>query len=532
MQPRQTGKQRSQRIELDYYRQRGGFFKWKIAITIAALVVGVSALGYAMVSGGGKMANPGPVADGHAAFEQDCDQCHQAFSPIGSDAVRSVSLLGVSETEAIANTQAACTKCHLGETQPIGDHDRSKMDGDWPLLDQNSARCHADHQGRDHDLTVVSNQQCAICHARLADVCKQGTQVVQLAADNKSISSFTTDHGNFVSLQGKDPGTITFDHAQHLKPGQSGKGKDVIRLRDLEPELRERYRMRMLQLKATGMENLDTTDNGLVQLDCSSCHEMAGAPSGAITLRSDAELGRYMKPISVRRTLPGLSPHEPRRPQRRHLAHSSRGALERNRSVAASENRCPGSSPQPHQPAGNRCDRPASYAGETTERQRILDQWNNASVLANAREVLKEQCRKCHEDSLIQSDQSIIAARSPDAPPLIPSRWLANGVYDHAAHRSIDCVYCHRQAYEPGTPEAVGSDQTKVMIAGIESCAGCHRESGTATPSDLLSNGEPKPVFGGQSLWASDSCTMCHRYHMQTSPRAHSLISAAVGAVE
>jgi hypothetical protein len=146
------------------------------------------------------------------------------------------------------------------------------------------------------------------------------------------------------------------------------------------------------------------------------------------------------------------------------------------------------------------------------ESQQLTKQWQQAN-LEKSREMLKQQCLKCHEESLIASDQSIMAARDPDAPPLIPARWLAHGIYDHAAHRDVDCRYCHAQAYAAGNPELPGQDQNTVMISGIESCVGCHRPAETPTPNDLLVGSEPDPQFGGQSLWASDRCTMCHRYH-------------------
>jgi hypothetical protein len=119
---------------------------------------------------------------------------------------------------------------------------------------------------------------------------------------------------------------------------------------------------------------------------------------------------------------------------------------------------------------------------------------------------------------LIASNESIMAARDPDAPPLIPGRWLRYGIYDHAAHRDIDCRYCHAPAYAAGAPDQSGQDQNRVLIAGIDRCVGCHRPAESPTPAELLVAGEPDPRLGGQSLWASDRCTMCHRYHTSATP--------------
>lgn len=503
MPPRETGKEKSQRIQMDYHRQHGGLAKSKVALAILGLVFGVAVVGYSMVDGSG--ANPGDVAEGHAAFEQDCGKCHQALTPIGSDSVRNLSLLGISESDSIEHVEAACTACHHGPSNPIGGHYRSELSGDWPWVDKNCVGCHADHQGRDHDLTRVADEKCAQCHDNLESVCPSGSRVV-----DKKITSFSSQHGDFRSLQTEDPGTVTFDHAQHLKPGQAGQDKDLIRLGDLEPEMRERYRRKMLELKQSDPQwaALDTSDDGLVQLDCASCHQINGAPSGSVALSGDDEVGRYLKPISF--------------DDHCRACHSMNPA-----------GRTEGSLPIPHAAPWSEMDQWLAAKMVPSQQRRtssnptgigvteslpggdsasLAQQWKEAN-LDKSREMLKQQCLKCHQEGLISSDESIMAARDVDARPLIPSRWLKYGIYDHAAHRNVDCRYCHAQAYDDGTPAEPGKDQHMVMIAGIESCVGCHRPAESPTPAELLVATEPDPRLGGQSLWASDRCTMCHRYH-------------------
>ena len=62
------------------------------------------------------------------------------------------------------------------------------------------------------------------------------------------------------------------------------------------------------------------------------------------------------------------------------------------------------------------------------ESSNLLQQWKAAN-LESARQLLKEQCKKCHQESLIENDDAIMAARDSDAPPLIPNRWLKLGIY-------------------------------------------------------------------------------------------------------
>ena len=130
----------------------------------------------------------------------------------------------------------------------------------------------------------------------------------------------------------------------------------------------------------------------------------------------------------------------------------------------------------------------------TTPRQTISD-----AEISNARQLVRKQCEKCHDqDSL--TDQAIADARSGRSTPLIPPRWLQRGLYDHAAHRKVDCKFCHAAAY-------TGPPSSKPMIGGIETCVDCHRSSDVSMPERL------SDLPAGQPRWASDNCILCHRYH-------------------
>lgn len=508
--PRETGRERSQRIEMDHYRRRGGLAKSKIAMAVIGAGFGVAAMAYALVDS--KAVNTGPLSEPHASLEQDCQVCHQTLTPIASDSVRNFGLLGIDQHESIDHTFQSCTSCHRSSEHPIGDHFRDSMTADFQLLDKNCVLCHSEHHGRAHDIALVSEQQCAHCHGQLDSVLVSGSQSVQLGSDNTSIVSFTTQHGDFQSLANGDPGQVTFDHAQHLLPGQPGQGKDVMRLGDLEPEQREQYRRKMEQLKASDAQfaDLDTSDDGLVQLDCSSCHQLAGAPQFGVTMTSDSELGRYFAPISFDRHCAACHSINP--------AGRSENTLPIPHAAPWSEVDTWLAAKSARQPQERAESSPLGVGiGAGSDDQASPDDervrsWR-AATLEDSRAMVRQQCLKCHQAELIQDDASIMAARRSDGPPLIPQRWLRHGIYDHAAHPGIDCRYCHQQAYAEGTPDQAGSDQNIVMIGGIETCVGCHRPAETATPGELMDGDQPREVLGTQPLWASDRCTMCHRYH-------------------
>jgi len=152
--------------------------------------------------------------------------------------------------------------------------------------------------------------------------------------------------------------------------------------------------------------------------------------------------------------------------------------------------------------------------------------------LAAARERVETQCLQCHDEDSI-SDQTIQQAQYGTAEPMIPRRWLRHGLYDHAAHRRIDCGFCHAGAYPDADASSAEDrsfiDHQHVMISGIETCQGCHREAAAPLPEDWQRwvftstsgsspagqqpAGDARSPFGGMPSWASDRCTTCHRYH-------------------
>ncbi|MDG2223920.1 MAG: cytochrome c3 family protein [Rubripirellula sp.] len=490
---RETGKQRSQRIEIDSYRKRTDIHVWRTVCILVGLVTAGLYAAYVIASGGGSQVSTGPVAEAHAAFENDCQQCHQDFTPIGSRGCElNWSLVGLSKAKSVEHTEAACKVCH-----DVGDHYRGKMSEAWQLQDQNCATCHADHQGRLHDLAAVSQSQCTDCHARLADGCV-GTPSVR-----DSITKFDqASHGEFASLATGDPGSVKFDHQQHMRLGQVDEGnKGAFRLDMMNPANRERYRL-------DGQADTDA-----VQLDCSSCHQMAGNPDPSSNLITDGELGRYIEPISFQ--------------QHCSACHSM------NPGIATAD-----TTPLPHAAAWSQLDLllNASLVGtRLNEETRVRGDDAQATAvpgegfgdpanpitlpdpgeLQQARQRVEAECQKCHEPEHI-TDEFIAKAAAGEAAPLIPPRWFQHGLYDHAAHRQVDCAFCHSAAYAAN--DAVAGpplDHQKVMIDNIESCTGCHRDAESPTPASLSSQ-DVVSKLGGMSTWATNNCTLCHRYHTPT----------------
>ncbi len=470
----QTGRQRAQRIDPTYFRQRTGLDRGRTATVVACLIAASCYAGYVFWlsagTGGGVAGHlsTGPVALAHASIENDCGACHQDFTPIDPAAPgiveRFIFAMPVSAGQrqrAIEHNEAACRTCHA-----VGHHHRDVMTAGFAAIDQTCAGCHADHRGRDHDLTAVAASACSQCHENLQPA------MTGAPSTRSAISSFTAaGHGDFASLE-TDGGSVRFNHAQHLLPGQVIDGQ----IGGMTPA----------RMPAADRSRYSVLDQGLVQLQCNDCHQIQGQSTGS-------DWGPLMEPIGFEKhcsACHGISsgaggpplPHAADWDQIDVLLAASIDGARSRRTPR------PGGVPAP----GGGWPIAREVAGVS------------AGELTLARDRVIGQCVECHERAEIQPGSPTSSA------PVIPTRWLGKGRYDHAAHRQIDCRYCHADAYSTSRSTAA-DDHSNVMIAGIESCVGCHRPAGTPPPVSVVN----EPLLGGMPNWASDDCTMCHQYHPQ-----------------
>lgn len=499
-----TGKDRSQRIQIDYYKRRTVIDSWRRIGVIGGVLFGGLYGCYVMATlpgdRAGNQLSTGPVATVHASFEQECSECHQDFTPLDPHAPSHwLPLLGVDEARSGEHLEAACQKCHQ-----VGPHYRSSMHASFASIDQNCASCHSDHQGRDHDLTAMSQRQCSQCHADLSEVVNGEPRY------NASVVGFDrSTHGDFRSLAQDDPGQIRFSHHQHMLPGQVAPGESGgMTLDRLRVEARSGYR------------RSGQNDQDMVQLDCSSCHALAGQEfqrSGDDSSSIDqVMLSGNIAPIDF--------------DQHCSACHSissgsaSSSAIELPHAVAWSRldsmlaatiqgDRALGTATGSNQPT-----RSKATLGFGQQRSPQGDGKVTPGELAAARKRVVQQCLECHVQPL-DTEDAILAAKDPSAEPLIPRRWLNHGYYDHAAHRQLACRLCHAEADPTGmSTESLKlnfDDVDRVMISGIETCQACHRPAGTKAPSELA-QWEPS-LLGGMPTWATDQCTLCHRYHTDES---------------
>lgn len=487
---------------MDYYKVRSGIDRLRTAFALVGLLLAGGYAVYVLASlptrGGGNHVSTGPVTAAHASFENDCQTCHLDFTPIDPHAPSDwLPLLGVDAKASIEHLETACQQCHA-----VGSHHRSRMRASFAAVDQNCVHCHHEHQGRDHDLAEIDRQRCVSCHEDLASVVND-----QPKRRERVVGFNQNDHGDFQSLLADDPGSIRFSHHQHLLPGQvSPDDRGGTALSQLTPADRDRYRQN------------GQTDSDLVRLQCDSCHTLSGQDKTVDESDSRSidvtRLGRTMNPVQF--DLHCAACHAI-------SANSASGE------VLPLPHAVPWSVITPLLAASINGDRMLGIAAHPQDTTRAKPQlgtgigtpssgdWRvSDEELAAARLRVESQCRDCHDDQSV-TDEGILASRTGTTSPMIPRRWLRSGYYDHSAHRQIACQYCHAAAF-PELAEAAErnfdfNDANRVMIAGIESCEGCHRSAGTPLPDSIASAN--KTWWRGMPNWASDQCTTCHRYHSQ-----------------
>ncbi len=513
-----TGKSRSQRISLDYFRQRDPFAVRRRWLVLCALSLAGAYAAWAAIaeSGGvdspnggwrrvwGRQVSTGPLANPHASFESDCGACHGAgFSyPLAHDAWRGNDVTAVAHIERSCNTAG----CHI-----VAHHFIDALTPTAQLWERDCVSCHQDHLGRQHALAQVADAACEQCHANLSE------HLVSPGSIRDRIDTFTLrGHGDFTSLK-SHPDGIRFDHYQHLQPGQVVKARDgsANRAGFSLDRLPERY-----QGRYRGSQEIE----GWVQLTCEDCHQLTLQPDSPAGSAADSHDAAYYAPIDFEQHCEACHalnyggrtgalqplPHAARREEVAlilrskieggRLTGSIRMPSDTTRSVAA--------------PGTGSGIKGSDFAAADAEVEAKLDE-------------LQTRCSQCHWDEHLQPEFVERAARGKTA-PLVPTRWLRRGSFDHAAHTRMDCRFCHAGVFQR-TKGAGLPDHTTVMIAGVSSCTPCHRPAESAAPREIVdglqaqySRRDPDEsrisatgnlAEGAQPAWASAACTTCHRYH-------------------
>jgi predicted CXXCH cytochrome family protein len=492
---RESAKQRSRRIPLDYYRQPTLLdrVKWRVT-AIAAVVGGLYVL---WVVGGGLIGSetaarqwsPAPVADVHAAWDGQCSACHVTGASQRSDS-GAVSLLAAPFLGGQSRREAAdgrCIACHAGPAH---------HDNQFAAEVVSCAACHRDHQGRSADLTRVADAMCTACHADPGTHVDGKKRSVAVGGSLAPVASWLS-HPEFRSIGGSnqaafaDPGKLRFNHALHMQEGQVAPGATDDAKWKWE-RIRPEYRPQLLAGRSDQFKG-----DMAVQLTCASCHQLDDAASG----EGVPALGAYMQPIRYERHCAGCHQEALRvdsdRPTAADAKVSSLGILPHGLAPAEVRAAIAGLL-QPLQPAAPLSPArplqpiPGKTPGENLA-QRIADGPGSQLATAETQLLEKHRCGKCH----------VFAERGQDGlmpaiqPTAVPTVWLKHARFAHSSHRAMQCFDCHAAKHFAWSKETKFTQLGQPpMIPNREMCAKCH---GPTTD---------RGVTG-----ARFDCVECHRYH-------------------
>lgn len=453
--------------------------------------------------------SPGELSDPHHVIpvasnsRDNCGACHVSDTQ-GAGLIRPV-------------TDVACVKCHIAAAHQAN----RSIGGIGPSISlangigsiniaKGCFNCHLEHRGRQNKLTDVNDPSCVSCHGNLSKYRRPPTSdkiaaAPHLSAQSKSnirpvlpadsaehITSFYDDHPEFAVLRGShfDATPLRFEHQIHLDPKTEGMQERLSEWIDAQKAKSED-----LSEIATKTEN-----RGKLGMTCTMCH--VPDPSG-----------RYMAPIRFEEHCAtchslGTKGDEPVPHGRNIKPFVARVAFRLLSSPpAVPSTPAPKRGPGGPRPAAVAPADPLHFEDQAVFGKFIASKLNDNIVAMNR--SLATVCGKCHG-----------AKAEPDeiVAPNIPSRWLSRSEFNHSAHRTTNCVTCHRQAL-PGSSPASLTDpndenseagklkwtgRTKeIMLPSIQICRSCHADPST----------RDSPAI-------SSSCITCHRYHDPVSPGA------------
>jgi hypothetical protein len=464
-----TTKKLAQRIDLNYFKRPSPYKRAKFWLSLLLPVIALAWIAWRTFAKDSRVYSSGRMSAAHAVLEKECATCHLqqagAFSAKAAD--------------------SACLACHDG---PV--HHASQTET------LSCATCHGEHRGR-INLTAVSNQACAECHANLLFHGSTHHYV-------PTIRSFQQGHPQFTALRygPNDPGTIKLNHAIHVKPIRRGPSGPIV------------------------------------QLACSDCHRPP-----AVTAQwtyGDAKYIGAGHSYSVEEKVfplfgPTLSPRIPitgrelMAPVKFATACASCHALTFDKrfdegvphdkpevvhaflikKFAEYIATHPAELRETRDPSRDLTGRPAPPRSQAL----TSSQWVAQRTTVAEELLWHKTCEQCHTLTGTQLQDTSIARWSPVNPenaPRIPSgsqaatvapisgsvlpqvapakttvRWMAHAKFDHDAHRGFTCVSCHEKAL-------TSTEMGDVLLPGIATCQTCHA---------------PGPDH------AESRCFECHTYH-------------------
>lgn len=499
--PRSPSRDRSDRFTgfRGYVRVPDRYARAKtVALLSAGVLVGMWLVVEAAHPRAGAYHTHGPLANPHAAWDQDCAACHRQHGA------------GDFSLSTVLNARdrwhdLTCTKCHAGPPHHV------TMTAEGTDFHNRCSNCHHDHGGRTNSLVRLTDEHCVRCHTDLP------AHHVAGRSDYQNVSAFVGGHPEFKALRDYPPGknyeprTLKFSHAVHMTPALTDRWT-LDRIKQLSgAAAAERY------------QEFNTPDG--IALKCAACHQLdAQVPTA--TDPNDASRLTFERVSALLRGQPRSSILPPRAEGAYYLPVNFDASCKACHPIAAPAGKAGTAVVEgftlPHRvqpgelepllrsgyaekllranPAmaqaplpGGRLDPPAPPK-EVAAFGDAIDALT-AAARANV-SVTGATCGKCHTPA---ADGKSVAA--------LPQHtvWFGHSTFNHVSHRGVTCATCHPGTGRPEKAPASVNEVEPVAILGADSCRACHAPAGT----------QVKQADGTTTTAAGirHACTDCHRYH-------------------
>ncbi|MDB6037177.1 MAG: hypothetical protein JWM99_1018, partial [Verrucomicrobiales bacterium] len=361
---------------------------------------------------------------------EDCSSCHKAAQggPLtwASTAQRAnpfdVKMLFAQKKPELTKIDRSCMQCHSG-------HSFHQKNVAW---DYSCSECHQEHKGSGSMMRVQS-ENCSFCHGNAT-----------LMPASRTVHAFEVDHPEFRLIRDKarDPDTLRFSHKTHQASNP-----------------------RMVQMSGR-------------KLDCLFCHKPGGTGEYYQSV-SFAENCQVCHSLQFDKRNSDLAlPHGDSRFVHAYLR--SLPAQYADYAARVKMLRDPKAIEQFVQ--GELAALRTQFgSGEELEEKVFFSTEISGPIADPARlgsrgRSLFPGCAYCHEVRRASEGPAI-------TPPIIPTRWLNHGKFDHARHTSFQCAECHKVS--------ASMQASDILLPSQKACITCH---------------SPK---GG----ARNDCAACHWYH-------------------
>lgn len=377
----------------------------------------------------------GKLSLAHHQLEDKCEACHvKAFVAVRDETCVSCHKT-VHDHAPAARIAGARAQPGLGGQLLQGVAHAFGKPGPGACVD-----CHSEHEGMNR-MELPRQQFCADCHGTLKD----------RLADTKlgNAADFGKAHPEFMVSVVADPAAKTMRRVSLDAAPREHSGLAFPHKLHLDP----RGGVAKMAASLAGPKGYGTTG-----MACADCHR-------------PTEDGVRFKPIVMERDCESCHSlvYDKVGPTFRKLRHGDLDQMVADLSVVGANTH----------PVVTGRGRPGAYAADHLYYANFAAPVGATGLVGRA--LGKDGvCGECHTATQRNGKQAIV-------PVTLPTRYMANGWFDHAAHKQTKCTACHTAP--------TSTTATDVLLPKLAECRTCHL--GEDAPKGKVPSG----------------CAMCHAYH-------------------